>query len=226
MITRIIRSLLGRILTACRRPPGLEPLEAREVPATVYGLGAVNTLLQFDSAAPGATPLRVAVTGLGSGEVLAGLDFRPNFDGLYGYTVAAGSTADSAVRLYRIDPLTGAATFLSPQSTLPGAADVAAGFGFDPIDPFRIRHVNAGDENARFSAGVFVDDPDLNPAGSQVVAAAYAFDFPRIERSPPVPATLYGISRATNSLVTIGGVNGLAPGGPNGAPSPPSARWV
>jgi hypothetical protein len=223
MLPRLLRNILGRYPTGPRAPSRrtplrLEPLEAREVPATVYGLGAVNTLVRFDSAAPNApaTTYNVGVTGVGPGEVLVGLDFRPNFDGLYGYSVTAGSGANSAVKLYQIDPLTGAATFLSLQTTLPGAGDLPAGFSFDPIDSFRIRYVNANDENARFSGGVFVDDPNLNPSGAQVTAAAYAFDFPRIASGPPVPATLYGISRATSTLVTIGGVNGLAPSGPNG----------
>jgi hypothetical protein len=53
---------------------------------------------------------------------------------------------------------------------------------------------------------------NLNPAGQTVIAAAY-------DRNAPGDTgltTLYGISAASSSLVTIGGVGGTAPGGANG----------
>ena len=58
MLSRLLRTLTRTSShhTRGQRIPTLrlEPLEARELPATVYGLGAVNTLVQFDSAAPNA----------------------------------------------------------------------------------------------------------------------------------------------------------------------------
>ena len=63
MLPRMIRNVLSRILTsghAARRPQrrlALEALEEREVPSAVYGLEGVNTLLKFESDAPGAPPL-------------------------------------------------------------------------------------------------------------------------------------------------------------------------
>ena len=85
-----------------------------------------------------------------------GVDFRLNYDGLYGFTVSVPSPTNPVVKLYKIDPRTGVATFTSLQSALPGVSEMPAGFSFDPIDTFRIRYVNVNDENARFSAGVFV----------------------------------------------------------------------
>jgi hypothetical protein len=223
MLARLLRILLTRTPgrpTRGRRTLalGLEPLEAREVPATVYGLGAVNTLLEFDSAAPGAPASSVQVTGLGPLEVLIGVDFSPSYDALYGFTVPVPpptSGPPAVVKLYKIDPLTQVATPVSPQSTLPNTGDVATGVSFDPSNAFSIRLVNANDVNAHFTAGAFTADSNLTPTGSQVVAAAYDRSFPRTTGAS-VPTTLYGISRATSSLVTIGGIDGGASGGPNG----------
>src|SRR5262249_29265857 len=47
------------------------------------------------------------------------------------------------------------------------------------------------------------------------IAEAYDRNFDRASATT-IPTTLYGISRATSSLVTQGGINGTSPGGPNG----------
>ncbi|MCI0705213.1 MAG: DUF4394 domain-containing protein [Planctomycetia bacterium] len=215
MIRKCYRALLQKRPVPRPRLLGLEPLEAREVPAAVYALGTFNTLIQFDTARPDFAR-SISITNLALfDEVLVGLNFRPNYDGLYAFSAKAISTANSPVTLYKIDPLTGVATSTSLQTTLPGAGNVASSFSFDPTNEFRIRYANVNDENARFSVGVFVDDPNLNPAGAQIIATAYDRNFERTSGTS-VPTTLYGISRATNSLVTIGGIDGSATGGPDG----------
>ena len=78
------RPAASRLLTPSL-PLRMENLEGREVPATLFGLTENNQLVRFDSAAPG-TVTTVAVTGLGGGETLLGLDFRPADEKLYGIT--------------------------------------------------------------------------------------------------------------------------------------------
>jgi hypothetical protein len=100
---------------------------------------------------------------------------------------------------------------------VPGAANVASGFDFNPaVD--RIRIVNANDENFRVNpnnGSLSGDDPALNPAGFQVIGEAYDRNWNRAVATT-VATTLYGISRTTSSLVTQGGVNGSIAGGANG----------
>src|SRR5262249_44912312 len=81
-----------------------------------------------------------------------------------------------------------------------------------------IRVVNVNDENFRINpnnGSLAGDDPNLNPAGNQIVAEAYDRNFDRANATT-IPTTLYGISRATSSLVVQGGINGAGPGRANG----------
>ena len=90
-----------------RKVLSAEQLEAREVPATAFALGAganVNTLFRFDTATPTTLSTGVPVTGLDATFNLVGIDFRPATGDLYGFAVSGNNT-----RLYTID-VTGAAT--------------------------------------------------------------------------------------------------------------------
>ena len=86
------------------------------------------------------------------------------------------------------------------------------GIDFNPTAD-RIRVVNDGDENLRLNpnTGALFDDTNLNPANERVTSVAYD----RVD-SPPMPGntTGFGISLSSNSLVTIGSVNGT-PVSPN-----------
>jgi hypothetical protein len=196
-------------------PLGFEPLEPREVPATVYGLTANNTLLRFDSAAPSVIQRTVAITGLEPNQTIVGIDFGPRGGTNFAISVATGSASNSVITPALLNPVTGAVIPVSPRSALPGAGDVPTGYDTDPTALFGSRYVNVNDENAHLSNGLLVDDTNLSPAGTQIVAVAYDRNFPRTNTAN-VPTTLYGISRATSSLVTIGGIDGSAPGGTNG----------
>ena len=63
--------------------PRIEPLEPRIAPSTLLGLDNANQLLRFNSASPGTLAANTAVTGLGAGETLVGIDFRPATGQLY-----------------------------------------------------------------------------------------------------------------------------------------------
>ena len=187
--------------------------------ATLYAVTGTNTLLQFDSATPATITRTVAITGLATGsERVLGIDFRPRTGQLFAVTIQIAAPANGLLIAYRVNPHSGVATFVGLiPNTVPGAANVASGFDFNPtVD--RIRIVNANDENFRVnpnSGSLSGDDTDLNPSGFQVIAESYDRNWNRANATT-VATTLYGISRAASSLVLQGGLNGGGPGGPNG----------
>lgn len=96
----------------------------------IYGLTVNQTLVSFDSTSPGSIATSVAISGLGGGESLLGIDLRPATGQLYGL--------GSLSRLYTIDPLTGVATGVGSEGgfTLNGTA---FGFDFNPtVDRIRL----------------------------------------------------------------------------------------
>jgi hypothetical protein len=176
-----------------------------------------NTLIFFDTTTPNTTTAR-AVSGLGANETIRGFAYRPITGELFASTVVTGSVANSIITTYRIDPTTGVATLIGGTViALPFAADVPTGYDFltpsAGID--RIRYVNANDENGRlnpFNGSLSADDSNLTPAvTTTIIAAAY-------DRNAPdsTVRTLYEIDRNDSALAIQGGIDGTAPGGPNG----------
>jgi hypothetical protein len=186
------------------------------VPAVVYGLLANNALLRIDSADPTAATSAIAITGLGDNETARGIDFRPRTGQLLVSTVTTASAANSVVRTYSVDPLSGAATLIgATAAALAGAGDVATGYDFNPtVD--RIRLVNVNDENARLNPnnGLLAgNDTDLTPAATtDIVAVAYDRNFDRANAA--IPTTLYAIDRNGSTLALQGGLDGTP--SPNG----------
>jgi hypothetical protein len=193
----------------------IEPLETRIAPATLFALNSANNLLRFDSATPGTIDATIPITGLGAGEVVHGIDFRPATSELFAYTVPAGVAANALGKTYVVDPVTGAATFVGQvPNTLPGLADVAGGFDFNPtVDRMRVALVN--DENGRINpnnGSLAGDDTNINPNTADIIGVAY--DRNHAGAANSTDTTLYAIDRASNSLVTIGGINSTP--SPNG----------
>ena len=186
----LIKSLLGAAaLTASVTAQAL----------TVYTVTTTNQLGYFDSATPAATLNVGAISGLQSGEVVLGIDFRPATGELF----ALGSTS----RLYVINTGTAAATLVGSGFSTPALFGLSFGFDFNPtVD--RIRSVSDGDQNLRLNpitganaatdtalayAGADVNAGD-NPA---VVGSAYTNNF------AAAPSTvLYGIDWQNDILVT------------------------
>jgi hypothetical protein len=172
------------------------------------GLTTDNRIVTFDTAAPGTLLSSVPVVGLQPGESLVAIDYRP----LTGLLYAIGNTS----RAYLITS-NGQATQVGPVFDI-GLNGSAFGMDFSPnVD--RLRIVSNNEQNMRWNpiTGVIVDgdamtagvqpDTNLAPAGD-VVAAAYTNN----DQDPATPATLFGIDAVANSLVRIGG--------PDGVPSP------
>ena len=158
-----------------RRPPALGPvaaLEDRVVPATAFALLPSNSLVSFSTDNPGAVTPPVAVTNLGAGENLVGIDFRPQNGHLYGLA----TTGTGAVRLYAVSQRTGFATPLSAPvqfdnvvagvSTPVPVTGTNFGFDFNPVvDRLRVTTNTGFNFRMNPNTGALIDT-DVTPAGS------------------------------------------------------------
>lgn len=184
----------------------IEPLEFRIAPATILALDNNGNLLRFDSESPG-TVQTIPITGLGAGQTLRGIDFRPATGELYGVAATTGAASNSVAFTYIINPLTGVATPVgATAAALAGFADVPAGIDFNPTAD-RIRVTNTNDENFRIfpaNGGLAGNDTDLTPAAtSTIIAEAYDRNF-----TGGSATTLFGIDRNDSELVIQGGIDG------------------
>jgi hypothetical protein len=184
------RFLVGAAVLACA--------SAQANAEAIYGLTLSNSLVVFDSATPGVVGAPIAVTGLGTGQTLVGIDFRPADRQLVGVASAGAGGA-----VYSIDPFTGAATQINTIAALTGTA---FGVDFNPV-PNALRIVSDAGQNLRIVAGgtgtVNTDTP-LNPGNPNVVGAAYTNNVPGGINGQ---TTLYVIDSASDQLLTQGSVN-------------------
>lgn len=179
---------------------------APAAPATVFGLTSTNRLISFSSMTPGTLASDVPVTGLGAGERLVGIDFRPATGQLFALSIDAGNMG----RVYTINTATGAATLLTGAPFALMGTDF--GVDFNPaVD--RIRVVSDAEQNLRLNpnnGNLVMADTALAPAGN-VVASAYDRNFSTGGvAGGPIAAvtTLFGIDSTANTLVRQGGVDG------------------
>jgi Domain of unknown function (DUF4394) len=154
---------------------------------TAIGLAADNRLVAFDPKAPNTLTATTAVTGLGAGEILVGMDFRPKDGLLYGVTRSG--------RLYTINPDTGAATLRAalaadPTDTTAPFAGLTGPGGFSvDFNPAadRLRVIGSDGQNLRIvvetataggvtvTAGATTTDTAINRASGAPVVAASAY---------------------------------------------------
>lgn len=147
---------------------------------TAIGLTADNRLLAFNPAAPNTITSTTTITGLQTGEVILGIDFRPS-NGLL-YALATGG------RLYTVDPATGAASFRVALAADPadltapysGLASNALSVDFNPAaDRLRVIADNGQSLRINVDTGLTTTGGDINRAGvaPSVLAATYANSF-------------------------------------------------
>lgn len=172
----------------------------------LVGLTTQNTVVRFDSAAPGSILSSASITGLTAGDTLLGIDFRPATNVLYGASLN---------RVYTINPLSGVATLASTLST--AATGTAFGLDFNPV-PDRMRLVSNTGQNLRINVdtGAVTVDGSINPAGVTIVGSAYINNF-----SGATSTTLYGIALGPDRLVIQNPPNNgtIVDVGPLGLPS-------
>ncbi len=163
----------------------------------IFGLTTTNRIISFAPGAPNVLLSNVQILGLGIGENVVGIDFRPATEELYGVTDGS--------RVLRIDVVTGATTQIGP-GFLPVVLGTSFGMDFNPtVD--RIRLVSDLDQNLRLHPDtglVAAMDLPLNYAAGDpnfgvspnISGVAYANNFPG-----STSTTLYGIDFNTDSLV-------------------------
>lgn len=174
--------------------------------ATITGLTNGNRIVTFDSATPSAIFSDVAISGLGSGFSLIGLDYRPADGALIG--VARNSSTGEA-QVYTINSITGASTSIGSTFALGGTA---FGVDFNPVAN-ALRIVSDTEANLRIGVGgsgmVNVDTsltrtPGQADASLAVGGAAYTNNF---AGGVGGQTTLFVIDAATGTLFSQGSVN-------------------
>jgi Domain of unknown function (DUF4394)/Thrombospondin type 3 repeat len=205
-------------ISACSAPA------ATAVPAA--GITGLTTLVTVDTSTPADVRSR-PIAGLETAsETAIGLDTRPATGELFVVTVPDGVVGSALIRTYKVDPVTATATFVgSVPGAVSGAGDYPTGADFQPLVD-RIRVVNSTNENFRLNPNTGAlagDDVNLTvgpPATGPVTALAYDRNVapgpPGTVAPPGSRTTLYGIDVGADRLVVQGGIDGAAPGGPNG----------
>src|SRR5262245_19331916 len=178
---------------------------------TMFAVTVGNTLLNFNPGTPGVINSARFITGLGRGEDVVGIDFRPADGQLYALTTAS--------RLYIIDPSNGIATTVRTASFTPALNGQSFGVDFNPV-PDRLRVVSDADQDLRLNpnnatvAGTdgtlayAAGDANAN-ADPNIVGAAYTNNY-----AGATGTTLYVIDSGTDSVATQGSVGG-SPVSPN-----------
>ncbi|MEQ1604191.1 MAG: DUF4394 domain-containing protein, partial [Pyrinomonadaceae bacterium] len=173
----------------------------------MFATDNANHLLTFNAATPGTITDIGAITGLGAGEAIQGLDFRPATGQLY----ALGITDDGATRtgrVYIINPATAAATAVGAAFSTTLSDTSNWGFDFNPVVD-RIRVISSNGENLRVNpnnGALAGTDTNTSVTGMEAIA------YDRIGGSPVT--TLYAYNFSVDQLATIGGIDGSP--SPNG----------
>ena len=144
-------------------------------PTLVYAATTTNTLVSFSTDSTNVSAA-LPITGLGGGETVVAIDFRPLDGKLYALTRDGGNIG----RLYTVDLFSGAATAVSLSGTL--TLTGAVGMDFNPVAGAGVnalRIVTGDEQNYRITfsgaSGTVNTDLALNAAGAadtNVVAAA------------------------------------------------------
>jgi len=171
----------------------------------VYGLMLNNSLITFDRSTPGTVSSPIAITGLQTGEIIYGIDFRPSNGELYGLAMSGGTFGSPEVygRLYTINTVTGAATALGAAKF--AKPQFALAIDFDPVTD-QVRLTGADGSNLRLDPDlgtIVATDATHNPGGISIVATGYDNNFPGTTTT-----TMYGIDYLSDKLYIQGGLNG------------------
>lgn len=171
-----------------------------------------QALFMFDSANAAGSTTIATITGLGVGQIVRGIDFRPADGLLYAITTTAEAPTDA--RLYTINLSDGAATAVGTGFTLAGNTSSRFSVDFNPVVD-RLRVVTGDGQNYRVNPidGTLVArdtsllDGDDTPLISGI---AYTNSFVGATQT-----TLYAYDYLTDTVGMIGSLNGT-PNSPNG----------
>ncbi|PSK87985.1 DUF4394 domain-containing protein [Taibaiella chishuiensis] len=144
-----------------------------------YAVTATQNIITFDNSNPGVIRSQAAITGIATGQVIAGMDMRPATGELYlmGYDNVTGNS-----QLYTLNAVTGIATAVAPAITL-AAGMGNIGFDFNPtVDRIRV----IGSNNASYRL-----IPTTGLLAATDVNLAYAAGDPNAGTTPNVSTCAY-----------------------------------
>jgi hypothetical protein len=165
---------------------------------SLYATDAAGNLLSFRVRSPESVRSR-AITGLPTGVVLKGIDFRPATGDLY----ALGS--DKVV--YRVNPRTAIAVAEGSafETTSAALAGDRIGFDFNPtVD--KIRVTSDADDNLRLDpdpGSLLATDTKLTPADVTVVGSAYTNSSFAAFPDRPATTMLYAYDTASSDRIWL-----------------------
>jgi len=177
----------------------------------LVGLTTSNQLARFDSASPGMATV-VSITGLNVDERFVGIDTRPSNNMIYGITAFN--------RIYTINELTGAASFVRALST--PVVDPALGWGidFNPVADFAgatsLRLVSSAGGNFAVNVNTGLVGNAANTIAPGYNAVAYANSDPKAGAGPASTA-LYYIDSVNDTLAVAASAFNTPTIGPVGA---------
>ncbi|MBI1225068.1 MAG: DUF4394 domain-containing protein [Bacteroidetes bacterium] len=170
----------------------------------IYATTANNSLISFDSDAPGIIRSIVPVTGVTTGQAIEGIDFRPNTGELYaiGYNQMSGEA-----RLYTVNLTSGVATAVGAAPVTLASAMGEISFDFNPtVD--RIRVMGSNGINYRLhpvTGAIVATDGTLAYAAGDINAAAAPFIAASAYTNSYIgttTTTLYNYDAALNIITT------------------------
>lgn len=161
---------------------------------TLVGLTSAHELARIDTGnIAGATT--TAITGLAQGDRLVGIDERPADGKLYGVSLSN--------KVYTVDAMTGAATFVATLSAPVIQANLGYGIDFNPAADFAggssLRLVSSAGSNFAINAGTGMVGNAASNIGNGYTAVAYSNSMPMPTMAPPSTA-LYYIDTNTDTL--------------------------
>jgi hypothetical protein len=184
-----------RALTAAAAAAALAAAMAAPAQAVpLVGLTSSNQLARFDSANPGMATM-VSITGLEAGERFVGIDLRPSNNMIYGISASN--------RIYTVNELTGAASFVMALSA--PVVDAAQGWGldFNPVADFAgaasLRLVSSAGGNFAVNVSTGVVGNATNSIAPGYTAVAYSNSNP-MAGTGPASTALYYIDSASDTL--------------------------
>lgn len=177
-------------LVACKRDNDMSPVLTPGPDQLVYGINANNELIKFNAKTPAMTINKAAVTGLGSGEKLISIDFRPATGELYALS--------NASRLYIVNQETMIARVVGSTAFTPAISGTIISIDFNPtVD--RIRLVSDNGQNLRLhpeTGMVAATDGMINGTGTpKVTGIAYTNS-----KAGAASTVLYDIDGTTGKL--------------------------
>ncbi len=172
------------------------PPDAGSPSVEIYAIDVVNKLFRFSAETPGTISAPLTISGLQASEMIVGMSVRTGTGVVY----VIGNTS----RLYTVDTSTAVATVVSGSPFSPVLSGTRFGMDFN-VAVDRIRVVSDDEQNFRLNpvTVVPITDVALSPAGA-VGSVAYTNAI-----AGATVTTLFGLDPVADTLVMIGGVDGV-----------------